>query len=159
MKKKIAIFLLSLGVIGMLSGCGSEISVGEEDAIDIHAMAGDLQENLTFEDSLSELKTDVGLNYYGISSETVKDSVVILSTGATAEEIAIFEASSKDYVKVIELACDTRKNKQTVSYSDYKPEETSRLDHTIIETSGNYVIYCVADDTKKAEEIIDRYFK
>lgn len=158
MKKRITIFMLLLGMLTVMAGCGSEVSVGE-DSIDIHAMANELKSNLIFQDSLSEIDTDVALNYYGISSEMVKDSVAILSTGATAEEIAIFQASSKDYVKVIELACETRKSKQTISYADYKPEETSRLDHAIIETNGLYVIYCVADDTKKAEEIIDNYFK
>ncbi len=158
MKKKTGIFIVLLCMLSILAGCGSEVSVGNEKTIDIHAMANELQNGLTFEDSLSELETDVALSYYGISRETVKDSVVILSTGATAEEIAIFEAANKDYLKVIELACNTRKEKQTVSYAEYKPEETGRLDHTIIKTSGNYVIYCVTDDTDKAEAIIDQYF-
>lgn len=159
MKKKIVIFLLSLSIFSMMCGCGTEVSIGEDEPIDIHAMASDLQTGLTFEDSLSELNTDVGLNYYGISNDMVKDSVVILSTGATAEEIAIFEARTKDYAKVIELACNTRKEKQYVSYSDYKPEETSKLDHTIVKTNGNIIVYCVANDYKKAEQIIDGYFK
>lgn len=159
MKKRIGIILLSLGIIGMLSGCGSEVSLDNDQSVDIHAMASELQSGLTFEDSLSELATDVALSYYGLEKEAVKDSVVILSTGATAEEIAIFEASSDTYIQVVKLACDTRKSKQTVSYADYKPEEVSRLDDAIILTSGRYVIYCVTDDTDKAEDIIDNYFK
>ena len=43
--------------------------------------------------------------------------------------------------------------------TDYKPSETSRLDKAIIKEDGNYVVYCVTDDTDKANEIIDKYFK
>lgn len=156
MKKKIAVILAAFGMIGVLAGCESEISTGN---VDIQSMAEELQTNLEFEDTMSLIETDVALSYYGIDAEAVDDCVVLISTGATAEEIAIFEAASDDYVEAIQLACETRQNKQTASYADYKPEEVSRLDNAIIETTGRYIIYCVADDNDKAEEIIDSYFK
>ena len=114
---------------------------------------------MTFEDSLSELDTNVALTYYGIDADKVKNSVVVVSTGATAEEIAVFEAADQSSADAIKSACEDRKAKQTTSYADYKPSETSRLDKAIIKEDGNYVVYCVTDDTDKANEIIDKYFK
>ena len=127
--------------------------------INVTDMANELKNGLTFEDSLSELDTNVALTYYGIDADKVKNSVVVVSTGATAEEIAVFEAADQSSSDAVKSACEDRKAKQTTSYADYKPSETSRLDKAIIKEDGNYVVYCVTDDTDKANEIIDKYFK
>lgn len=163
MKKKLLKVCALLGALTMLVGCETTVSGENEDTssltVDVSAMANELKSGLTFEDSLSELDQSVALSYYGIDAEDVTTSVVMVSTGATAEEIAVFEAADADAADAIKAACDSRKEKQTTSYADYKPSETSRLDKAIIKQDGNYVVYLVADDTDKANEIIDNYFK
>ena len=150
MKNQILKMCAILGIAGMLAGCGTTVG-GNGDSkealnINVTDMANELKNGLTFEDSLSELDTNVALTYYGIDADKVKNSVVVVST----------DQSSADAVK---SACEDRKAKQTTSYADYKPSETSRLDKAIIKEDGNYVVYCVTDDTDKANEIIDKYFK
>ena len=158
MKNQILKMCAILGIAGMLAGCGTTVG-GNGDSkealnINVTDMANELKNGLTFEDSLSELVT-----YYGIDADKVKNSVVVVSTGATAEEIAVFEAADQSSADAVKSACEDRKAKQTTSYADYKPSETSRLDKAIIKEDGNYVVYCVTDDTDKANEIIDKYFK
>ena len=158
MKNQILKMCAILGIAGMLAGGGNGDS---KEALNINVtdMANELKNGLTFEDSLSELDTNVALTYYGIDADKVKNSVVVVSTGATAEEIAVFEAADQSSADAVKSACEDRKAKQTTSYADYKPSETSRLDKAIIKEDGNYVVYCVTDDTDKANEIIDKYFK
>ena len=163
MKNQILKMCAILGIAGMLVGCGTTVG-GNGDSkealnINVTDMANELKNGLTFEDSLSELDTNVALTYYGIDADKVKNSVVVVSTGATAEEIAVFEAADQSSADAVKSACEDRKAKQTTSYADYKPSETSRLDKAIIKEDGNYVVYCVTDDTDKANEIIDKYFK
>jgi hypothetical protein len=160
MKKKIIVLMAAAGTI-LASGCSSEVSTGTETEkdVDIQAAAAEIEKEIDFEDSLSELEEDTALTYYGISGDAVKDSVVYVSTGATAEEIAIFEAADTDSKNTVEDACNQRKEKQTTSYGDYKPSEVSRLDDAIIETYGNYVVYIVTDDVTKADEILESYFQ
>lgn len=163
MKKKLC--LAATALLLLLCGCSSEVSTGGSDnaqtdkTYDIDKAAEEVKNGITFEDSLSQLDTDVALSYYGISSEDVKDSVVMISTGATSEEIAIFEAVDAEKVQTVKTACEARRNKQIDSYNDYKPSEISRLNGAIIKEYGNYVVYCVVDDNIKAEEILDNYFK
>ncbi len=163
MRKRVLKVCAALCTAGLLAGCGTTVSTGDGsgDALDINVteMANELKSGLTFEDSLSELDAGMALTYYGIDAEDIKESVVIISTGATAEEIAVFEAVDKDAAADVKAACEERKEKQTTSYSDYKPSEVSRLDKAIIKEDGNYIVYCVADDTDKANELIDKYFK
>ena len=96
MKKLCAIFSLA----GMLAGCGTTVGGAggskEDLNINVKDMANELKSGLTFEDTLSELDTGMALTYYGIDADSVKDSVIIVSTGATAEEIAVFEAADSD---------------------------------------------------------------
>ena len=163
MKNQILKMCAILGIAGMLAGCVTTVG-GNGDSkealnINVTDMANELKNGLTFEDSLSELDTNVALTYYGIDADKVKNSVVVVSTGATAEEIAVFEAADQSSADAVKSACEDRKAKQTTSYADYKPSETSRLDKAIIKEDGNYVVYCVTDDTDKANEIIDKYFK
>ena len=156
MKNQILKMCAILGIAGMLAGCGTTVG-GNGDSkealkINVTDMANELKNGLTFEDSLSELDTNVALTYYGIDADKVKNSVVVVSTGATAEEIAVFEAADQSSADAVKSACEDRN-------ADYKPSETSRLDKAIIKEDGNYVVYCVTDDTDKANEIIDKYFK
>ena len=164
MKNQILKMCAILGIAGMLAGCGTTVG-GNGDSkealnINVTDMANELKNGLNvLKNSLSELDTNVALTYYGIDADKVKNSVVVVSTGATAEEIAVFEAADESSADAVKSACEDRKAKQTTSYADYKPSETSRLDKAIIKEDGNYVVYCVTDDTDKANEIIDKYFK
>ena len=169
MKKKICL-VAAVGLL-LVCGCSSEVSTGgnqdgadADDStvntdVDIDEAATKMLDELTFEDTLSELADDTALAYYGIEADDVADSVVMVSTGATAEEIAIFEATDSSTAEEIKEACEARKEKQITSYNDYKPSEVNRLEDAIIDVYGSYVVYCVVDDTDKAEEILDTYFK
>lgn len=161
----------AIGLV-LVSGCSSEVSTGGSDGsadknnseessapVDIEKAAAEILSEVEFEDTLTELETDTALAYYGISSDDVSDSVVMISTGATAEEIAIFEAFDASGAEDIKGACEARQDKQITSYNDYKPSEVSRLEDAIIYVNGNYVVYCVVDDTDKTEEILEKYFK
>lgn len=59
----------------------------------------------------------VALKYYGIDEAIVQDCAIYISTGATAEEIAVFEANSADHAETILAACRTRREKTITSYS------------------------------------------
>ncbi len=156
--KKIIFLLLVCSMLGILAGCGDN-KEKEEKSDNVEISVGDLAEKLstelTFEDSLSKLDNAVALKYYGIDEASVKDCAIYISTGATAEEIAVFEANSADDADAILAACQDRKNKQVTSYSDYKPSEVDRLEHFVMSREGNYVVFCVNDDIEKAQEIIN----
>lgn len=156
--KKILLLLTVCCMLGILAGCGDNKEKKETtDNIEVNVsdLAEKLSTELTFEDSLSKLDNAVALKYYGIDETIVKDCAIYISTGATAEEIAVFEANSADDAETILAACRTRKDKQVTSYSDYKPSEVDRLEHFVMMREDKYVVFCVNDDVDKAQEIID----
>jgi hypothetical protein len=135
------------------SGCGNGTSQDEKKP-DVHEIAEMLLDEITFEDNLSEVVSARALDYYSINSQDVEDSVTYMSTGATAEELAIFEATSETEARYIYTCMEGRRDSQIKTFMDYKSQEVTRLDEAIIYIHGKYVVYMVCDDTEKASGII-----
>ena len=84
--KKLVKLCAIFSLAGMLAGCGTTVGGAggskEDLNINVKDMANELKSGLTFEDTLSELDAGMALTYYGIDADSVKDSVIIVSTGA-----------------------------------------------------------------------------
>lgn len=87
------------------------------------------------------------------------DCDVHISTGATAEEVAVFEAQTAIDAQNILSAMKTRQDTQIKTYFSYNSNEVSRLDDAVVEAHDRFVLYVVSDDSAKAEEIIKGYLE
>ena len=99
--RKSAIILLACMAVLLFAGCSSTETTWEN--IDETAQA--LLQSGEFEDELTAAEESVALDYYGIDQSKVENCVFYVGTGATAEEIAIFEATDQEAAKeLVELA-------------------------------------------------------
>lgn len=154
MKKLMGIIsVLGLAIL-MLAGCGGK----EEKTIDPAALADDLYSGVTWKDQLGEVELNKALTVYGISSDAVSTGKVYMGTNATAEEIAVFEASSPEQAAVIEEGVKSRVEAQLTSFQSYNAAEVVKLENPLIQTKGSYVILCVCDDKAEAEAIVNACF-
>ncbi|MGN0169813.1 MAG: DUF4358 domain-containing protein [Lachnospiraceae bacterium] len=153
MRKKI-LACLGLTLTMALVGCGSR---AEEKTIDAEALAIELAEKVTYTDELNKIDSGVAGELYQIN--TAENAYVYVSSGATAEEVAVFEfADEEDAGEAVEAA-NTRIQEQKESFEMYAPEEVSRLDKAIVKQSGRYLMVCITEDTDTAENIIEDYFQ
>ncbi|WP_324825040.1 DUF4358 domain-containing protein [Sinanaerobacter sp. ZZT-01] len=136
-----------------LCACGEKSEV----ALNINEVAEALQSGITFEDQMNQVELPIFYALYNLSEEEVDDAVMIGSTGATAEEIAVIKAKSEDMVDKVKEAVSERVEFQKEGFENYVPKELEKLSDPIIVTKGNYVILCVSEDNTKAQEIIDEY--
>lgn len=125
--------------------------------IDIKELASDIIENVEFEDELNEVNEQIARKLYNI--DNALNEIVYVSSGATAEEIAIFEFETKDDCKKAVNKAKTRIEEQKASFKDYMPKEVKKLDNAIILNKNNYLIICVTNNQKGVEEILDKYIK
>lgn len=155
MKKKILklVAVLSLAML-LFTGCGG----GTVKTIDTAVLADDLYAGVTWQDQLSEIDLNKALTLYGINSDAVASGKVYMGTNATAEEIAVLEASSEEQVSVIEDGVTARIDAQKTSFQSYNAAEVPKLENAYIQTKGNYVILCVCDDKSEAEAIVNSCF-
>jgi len=135
----------------MLTACG-----GDNQSVDLEKLAKELLADVTFTDELTEASGKQIVQLYNIENATAQ--FVYISSGATAEEIALFEfSSSEEADKALELA-EQRIADQTTSFTNYVPLEVERLENAIVKKVGSCVIVCVSGESQ-AETIIDDYIK
>lgn len=116
-----------------------------------------LAEALTFEDELTLADEDMAGMLYGI--DTAVQSSVYISSGATAEEIAVFEfETDQDCKEAVSLA-EQRIEDQKEAFASYVPKEVKRLDGAVVKQYGRFLAVCVCDDSRKAEELLTELFQ
>lgn len=151
MKKAFTVFIV---IVLFCSGCS------KSQDIDIDAMYSDLVDcEGVFSDQLEPVDKDIGFAVYGLDAVDCDLAIFRLSSGATAEEIAILKAVDAKAVERIRDAVDARLSYQKDGFSDYIPEEVPKLDAAIVAESGLYIVFCVASNQEQAKKIIDSYFK
>lgn len=158
MFRKSGMLIVSVLLLLCMAGCGN----GEEQETavpDVYTLWEKLMDGLTFEDSVSEVSADRAMKYYGIDSGTVRDCVVYMSTGATSEELAVFQADTDVDAQNILTAMTARRDAQIKTYLDYKKSEIDRLDDAVLYSHGSFVVYVVCDDSAAAEKIIREYLE
>ena len=153
-----ALVLVLILACGLLTACGSGSGSSSKAAdFDVTALSDELLASDAFSDILSAVSNDTALMLYSLTSDQVAECSVCCSTGATAEEIAVFKATGEDAAKEIETAMKTRVDNQNQSFVNYVPEEIPKLDKAIIVRNGLYVAYVVANDADAAQTIVDKY--
>ena len=146
-------FLLAAVLLLSLAGCGSS----EKKELSAQALADDLLKNANFTDSLNPLDAPVVPLLYGVDSSDYVNCVVYCGTGATAEEIAVFEAADEAAAGRILAAAKARVAAQIETYKDYGPEDARMLENSIVKQSGVFVIVAVCADGDSAAKVVDQY--
>lgn len=149
--KKILLVMLSITMFTALFGCSAQNDTMD---IDIDKLSSELLENAEFEDELTALDDNTVKKLYNID-DYVKASVYI-SSGATAEEIAVFEFDSKDSAEDGLEKAQVRITEQKADFESYIPKEIQKLDNAVVEQAGKYLIVCISNGNK-AESIITKY--
>lgn len=112
--------------------------------VNMDGLIEDMLQNIEFHDGLVELDAG-GINRLYSLGEGVSGRVFI-GSGATAEEIAVFEAGSKQAAKQMRDYALSHIDEQKQSFAGYLPKELKKLDEAIVLQYGKYVIVCVTDD-------------
>lgn len=145
-KLKIAAFLTAC--LLLLAGCSGAANV------DPVQLADDLKASLTFKDEMTEASDTVWNRLYNLSEEDLVAGKVYLSTGATAEEVAVFKAADKAAAGRIYQAAQERVDSQKAAFEDYMPDEMAKLEKPLLVQKGDIVVLCIADDTSPASDKI-----
>ncbi|GAA4655026.1 hypothetical protein GCM10023142_21640 [Anaerocolumna aminovalerica] len=152
LKKRIMIGLIGTAALMAFTGCGKK----EAKSIDVKTTANSLLTELKYEDQLSEVNYDL---VYDMEDINITESVVYVSSGATAEEIAAIKCETKEDAEKVETALKERVKEQKESFENYVPKELDKLDKAVIVKIGNTVVLSVSNEDAKAKEIIEKASK
>lgn len=157
MKNKIWMFgeILSICLMGSLTGCIESTN----QQISVKNLAKELKTEISYQDELSTLDKDVAIELYQLDGVELEDCIVYVSTGATAEEIAVISVKSAADVSKVEKAFKERVKEQKNSFKNYVPKELKKLNEAVIKQEGNVVILSISNEDEKAETLIDAVTK
>lgn len=130
------------------AGCGKQQDITPADAVQ------QLKENVSFTDQMTEMDSAGTCRFYDVDTELVQDSAAYVGSGATAESLAVFEATDADAAQSIADALQIFTDSWIKGYSDYKPEEVPKLESAVLEQDGVYVVFCVTADNAAAKTAV-----
>ena len=144
---RIAALALALALVFALAGCGA----GEKEPVDIGALGQRLVEAATFGEPMNALDSSVALGLYGAPEGT--SVAAWAGTGATAEEVAVFDCGSAENADSLMQSLEQRNEVRASQYADYDPEEVPKIENAVLLSGGQYVVLLVAQDPGNAASV------
>ncbi len=155
MKKRIFCLLTAaLLLLAAVSACAKQ---GGGKPADVEKIADEIIRSVKFSDQMSALEKKTAVKLYGLDEADVAKAKVYESTGATAEEVAAFEAKDEAAAKRIRAAAAERVEDQKAAFADYQPREMTKLKTPLLVQDGKYVLLVVADDISAARKVAGQY--
>ena len=148
--RKTAVLLFSVLFL-FAAGCAQK---GGNISVDTAKAADKLIAGIKFSDQMSAVDGKTAQRLFSLEDGDTAELKVYESTGATAEEVAVFQAKDSAAVGRIKDAAQTRIEDQRSAFEDYQPKEMEKLKAPVLKVVGNYVFLCVSDDNAKAEKLI-----
>lgn len=152
--RTIKIILVLCCLCVLLAGCGKE-----NITIDVAGLADELKNTVPFSDSLEEMSEAAFKLKYEIDEADIVSKKIYIGSGATAEEIAVFEAKDEEAAARILSAVNLHVEEQIHEYTNYNPDELKKLNDSVKLQKGKYVILCVSDYSDTAKSCINQYTK
>lgn len=151
MKKRLSVLLLAAFIVFALTACSKQKN--SDVTVDVTTLCEDLQATIS-SGSLASVTSELQASTYFFDLTKVEESAAALNSGANACEVAVVKCKDSSYVSEVKELFKNRIENQSALFADYAAGEVTKLDSALIESAGNYVVLCVTDDTKKAEEIL-----
>lgn len=148
--KKAAAALLAAALVFALAACGQ----GKEPELNIDEFGQELYAAGTFGEELYALDESVAQGFYGVDAQT--RCWVRAGSGATAEELAVFETEDAESAAALVGKLQARNTDRIESYSSYIPGEVPKLENAVIISGGRYVVLCVATDASAVKELAEK---
>lgn len=152
MRKRILTGICALLAVAALAGCSG--GGGAKD-VSVDELADNLSQNVTYAEPLNALEPEAVERAFRIDSADTSAVKAYLGSGATVDEVSVWEGTDDKAAERIEQALKDRVETRTADYSDYMPDEVPKLENAILVRQGKYVVLCVTEDAQNAQKLID----
>ena len=160
MKKKIVVIIIVIIIIIMAIIIGiMQKNNNKTIEINVEDLATKMQQSGAFEDELVKIDSEMIMNDYNFTTDEVEEFVSYQGSGATSEEIVILKVKDKSDLNSIKDKINARIAERKEAFQSYLPKEVGKIDNNILRVEGNYVIFCVSNDSSKVNQIINDYVK
>ena len=160
MKKKIAIIVIIVAIIAIVVLAIMLVKNNNKTIqINIEDLASKILQSGAFADELIKVDSEMIMSDYNFTADEVEEFVSYQGSGATSEEIVILKVKDKSNLNSIKDKINARIEERKEDFQSYLPKEVGKIDSSILRGEGNYIIFCVSNDSSKVNQIINDYVK
>ena len=153
--KRILIAVMALTVAVSMSACNNQsVDISNASASDI---ASTIKESVSFVDDMLEVSDEVVNDFYSLPDGVTEMKVYMSSSGATAEELAIFKCDNTETAEAVIKACEMRVEALKEKFEDYIPGEIDKIENAIIQKRDCFIMFACVNDTAPAEASFENY--
>ena len=150
--KKTTAFIVAIIMFLAFGGCIKEEK--NNIAADADSIAEALYNGLTFGEDLEKSTAEAAYSIYGIDSSLCTSAAIYVGSGATADEIAVFNCTDSEAAKTVLQAVNARIDYLKEGYSDYGPDQVPKIEAASVVSLGNTVVMCICDTPENVETIL-----
>ncbi len=124
---------------------------------DTKKIGDSIVKKIKFKDTLLKVADSMVISAYKVDPSKIASASLYLGGGATAEEVAVFEAKDEKSAKELEnTLVKDRIERKKLDFKNYIPAEMTKLNSPVIVRKGKVVVVCIADkaDSKDIEKLI-----
>ena len=160
MKKKIAIIVIIVAIIAIVVLAIMLVKNNNKTIqINIEDLASKILQSGAFADELIKVDSEMIMSDYNFTADEVEEFVSYQGSGATSEEIVILKVKDNSNLNSIKDKINARIEERKEAFQSYLPKEVGKIDSSILRVEGNYIIFCVSNDSSKVNQIINDYVK
>lgn len=167
--KKFLVVLFFTGMTAFMIGCGEEnksidlSEVFEEIKEEIAAdYGGDLQGlvEIDLTENEEDPLQDMILDETGLADEEMIENGYILASAmnVNSDAIILLEAKEEDDISSLEEGLEEYLEFQHGVWEIYLPDQFEKVENTIIESKGKYIIYITSENPENIKEIFEDAF-
>lgn len=150
MKKTVTVFIAIVMALAFFGCTKNETKIYDADKV-----AEALNDKLEFGEILEKSTADAAYSVYGIDPALCSKAALYIGSGATADEVAVFNCVDEAAFEAVYDAVEERLHYLHEGYSSYGPEEVPKIESVAIMTKGNTIILCICENPDKAEKVAD----
>ncbi len=162
MKKKLLGVLLSAVMVLGLAACGEkadEGTAGEEVNVPVEEIGDKILEDLEF-GSMIELDDETLMQFYELDASLLEEyDANIPMMNVTTQEYSVFKVKDIKDAETVKNAIDKRAEAVQKSFEQYLPDQYENAKNYYVEANGKYLVFVIHQDSEKAKEIFQGYFK
>lgn len=117
-----------------------------------------ISKSIIFNDTMEIVTDDYSEMLLNIPSSLYSDCILYMGSGATAEELLIFDVSGEDNAEEITELLNTHIEDQKQAFEGYNPDELNKLADPLVMANGNIIICIVCSDSDTAKTSVLNYF-
>lgn len=122
-------------------------------------VAAIISDSVEFTELIALTNDNIGPRYYGIDLEAIEEyEVLVCSSGALADEVAVFKMKDREDVEDMLDVVRDRKQDLYDRFVDYVPEEVNKINNAVIGSNGNYVYFVVSSNNSAAKKAAEGCF-